>query len=150
MIKIMLTSSEWSEVNRLLAAGAHNKIATIKVVRAASRHSTSGTAADGSPTFISGVGLREAKEAVEVLMAELGMTHPDGTQCVAPLNPSARISPLQPIKRIVVDAGSGEVTVDMDEMALKFSEGLTSLPLTDVKRLFDLWQRIKDWEDSAG
>ena len=38
-------------------------------------------------------------------------------------------------------------SLDMDEMALKFSEGLTSLPIADVKRLFDLWQRVRDWED---
>jgi len=145
VFSIYLNRSEHNEVRKFLAAGAHNKIATIKFVRAASRHSTSGTAADGSPTLISGVGLREAKEAVEVLMAELGMTHPDGTQCVAPLNPVARIVPSQPIKRIVVDMGSGEVEVDLDGMSLQFLGQMNKMPLAEVAALVDLYNRVDEW-----
>lgn len=147
MFKIMLTATEMGSVNELLAGGYTNKIAAVRVVRDASRHQAPDLF---DPTKMrAGVGLREAKEAVEVLMAQRGMVWSDGTPCVAPSNPSAYIVPFQPIKSIVVNMGGGDVTLDMDELSLKFSEGLTSLPLSDVKRLFDLWQRIRDWEDAG-
>jgi hypothetical protein len=147
MIKIMLTATEMGSVNELLAGGYTNKINAIKLVRNASRHSTPDLF-DPTKTR-AGVGLKEAKEAVELLMAQRGMLHTDGTPCITPPNPSAYIVPFQPIKSIVVNMGGGDVTLDVDELSLKFSEGLTSLPLADVKRLFDLWQRIKDWEDAG-
>ena len=148
MLKIMLTATEMNQVKALLDGGYRNKIEAIKVVRDASRHQTADLF---DPSKMrSGVGLKEAKEAVETLMADMGMKHPDGTPALRPANPTGCIVPFQPIRSITVNMGGGDVTVDMDEMALKFSEGLTSLPLSDVKRLFDLWQRVRDWEDEAG
>jgi hypothetical protein len=150
MIKIMLTAEEMSQVKTLLddktGGGYANKINAIKVVRDASRHRTIDPFSGKDRP---GVGLKEAKEAVEVLMADRGMTTADGTPAVRPVSPSGCIVPFQPIRSITVNMGGGDVTVDMDELSLKFSEGLTSLPLADVKRLFDLWQRIKDWEDAG-
>ena len=150
MIKIMLTAEEMRQVKTLLDdktdGGYANKINAIKVVRDASRHRTIDPFSGKDRP---GVGLKEAKEAVEVLMADRGMTTADGTPAVRPASPSGCIVPFQPIRSITVNMGGGDVTVDMDELSLKFSEGLTSLPLADVKRLFDLWQRIKDWEDAG-
>ena len=150
MIKIMLTAEEMRQVKTLLDdktdGGYANKINAIKVVRDASRHRT---IESFSGKDRPGVGLKEAKEAVEVLMADRGMTTADGTPAVRPVSPSGCIVPFQPIRSITVNMGGGDVTVDMDELSLKFSEGLTSLPLADVKRLFDLWQRIKDWEGAG-
>ena len=150
MIKIMLTAEEMRQVKTLLDdktdGGYANKINAIKVVRDASRHRTIDSFSGKDRP---GVGLKEAKEAVEVLMADRGMTTADGTPAVRPVSPSGCIVPFQPIRSITVNMGGGDVTVDMDELSLKFSEGLTSLPLADVKRLFDLWQRIKDWEDAG-
>lgn len=150
MIKIMLTAEEMRQVKTLLDdktdGGYANKINAIKVVRDASRHRTIDPFSGKDRP---GVGLKEAKEAVEVLMADRGMTTADGTPAVRPVSPSGCIVPFQPIRSITVNMGGGDVTVDMDELSLKFSEGLTSLPLADVKRLFDLWQRIKDWEDAG-
>ena len=150
MIKIMLTAEEMSQLKTLLddktGGGYANKINAIKVVRDASRHRTIDPFSGKDRP---GVGLKEAKEAVEVLMADRGMTTADGTPAVRPVSPSGCIVPFQPIRSITVNMGGGDVTVDMDELSLKFSEGLTSLPLADVKRLFDLWQRIKDWEDAG-
>jgi len=150
MIKIMLTAEEMRQVKTLLDdktdGGYANKINAIKVVRDASRHRTIDPFSGKDRP---GVGLKEAKEAVEVLMADRGMTTADGTPAVRPVSPSGYIVPFQPIRSITVNMGGGDVTVDMDELSLKFSEGLTSLPLADVKRLFDLWQRIKDWEDAG-
>lgn len=151
MLKIMLTAGEMDQVKALLAdktgGGYANKINAIKVVRDASRHRT---VDPFSGKDRPGVGLKEAKEAVEVWMADMGMKDPEGTPALRPAAPSGCIVPFQPIRSITVNMGGGNVIVDMDEMALKFSEGLTSLPLSDVKRLFDLWQRIRDWEDEAG
>ena len=147
MLKIMLTATEMNQVKALLDGGYRNKIEAIKVVRDASRHQTTDLFTGKERA---GVGLKEAKEAVETLMADMGMKHHDGTLAVRPADPSGCIVPFQPIRSITVNMGGGDVTVDMDEMALKFSEGLTSLPLSDVKRLFDLWQRVRDWEDEAG
>ena len=150
MIKIMLTAEEMRQVKTLLDdktdGGYANKINAIKVVRDASRHRTIDSFSGKDRP---GVGLKEAKEAVEVLMADRGMTTADGTPAVRPVSPSGCIVPFQPIRSITVNMGGGDVTVDMDELSLKFSEGLTSLPLADVKRLFDLWQRIKDWEGAG-
>jgi hypothetical protein len=139
---IKLNGAEWAEINRLLDGGWGNKIPAVKVAKAAAFHRLP----DSNGGTVSGVGLKAAKEAVEVLMAKRGMTDRDGNPVVAPDNPEGILVPFQPIKRVVVDMGSGEVTVDMEDLALKFSEGLTSLPITEVKRLFDLWQTIKDWE----
>ena len=148
MLKIMLTAGEMDQVKQLLAdktgGGYANKINAIKVVRDASMHQKIDEFT-GKPR--AGVGLKEAKEAVEAWMADNGMKTPDGTPALRPVSPTGCIVPFQPIRSITVNMGSGNVTVDMDEMALKFSEGLTSLPLADVKRLFDLWQRVRDWED---
>lgn len=144
MLKIMLTAGEMNQVKALLDGGYSNKIEAIKVVRNASRHVTADLFTGKERP---GVGLKEAKEAVETLMADMGMKHHDGTPALRPSDPSGCIVPFQPIRSITVNMGTGNVTVDMDEMALKFSEGLTSLPIADVKRLFDLWQRVKDWED---
>jgi hypothetical protein len=143
---ITLTSGEWGEVNELLAAGHHNKIPAIKVVRSASRHSTPDSF---DPTKMrSGVGLREAKEAVEVLMAERGMTHPDGTPCVAPDHPAGRLGPLQPIRRVVCNFGEGEVELDMETMSLRVLTGLNgSMRIGDALALIDLYKRVKGWED---
>lgn len=151
MLKIMLTATEMNQVKQLLddkaAGGYANKINAIKIVRDAAMHRKID---EFTGKERGGVGLKEAKEAVESWMADNGMITPDGTPAVRPANPTGCIVPFQPIRSITVNMGSGNVTVDMDEMALKFSEGLTSLPLADVKRLFDLWQRVRDWEDEAG
>lgn len=148
MLKIMLTAGEMGQVKKLLSesagGGYSKKIDAIKVVRDASMHRKID---EFTGKERGGVGLKEAKEAVEAWMADNGVTTPDGTPAVRPANPTGCIVPFQPIRSITVNMGSGNVTVDMDEMALKFSEGLISLPLADVKRLFDLWQRVRDWED---
>ena len=148
MLKIMLTAGEMDQVKQLLTdktgGGYAYKINAIKIVRDASMHRKIDEFT-GKPR--AGVGLKEAKEAVEVWMADNGMITADGTPALRPTSPTGCIVPFQPIRSITVNMGSGNVTVDMDEMALKFSEGLTSLPIADVKRLFDLWQRVKDWED---
>lgn len=150
MLNIRLTAEEMDQVKALLSesagGGYSNKITAIKVVRDASMHQKIDEFT-GKPR--AGVGLKEAKEAVELLMADLGMKTPDGTPALRPSDPSARIVPFQPIKKIVCDFGAGEVELDLEGMSLKVLTGLNgSIPLADVMALIDLYQRVKDWEDS--
>jgi len=154
MISIMLTATEWRQVNEELAGG--NKIPAIKTVRDAERHrrpsgpnpllpvSTAGR------TWAPGIGLKEAKEAVELLMAERGMKQSDGTPCPIPWSPSARVVPFQPIRRIICDFGEGEIEVDLEGMSLRILTGLNgSMRISDVMALVDLYQRVKSWEEGA-
>ena len=141
---IRLTTSEWSALREEIRAG--NKIAAIKIAKAARAHQQLDPV---TGKLFSGVGLREAKEAVEFHMHSIGLINADGTPCwVEGRQPEGRLSPDQPIKRIVIDMGDGEVEVNMEEMSLRFLSTLTHMKLTDVQRLVDLWQRVKDWEES--
>lgn len=143
LLTIRLTPSEIAKVNDLLKGGYVNKIAAIKVVRDAKRHTY--TPNDGTGITRSGVGLAEAKEAVELLMAERGMLTPEGKPCVAPSDPRARIIPFQPIQKITVDMGSGPVEVDLDGMSLQFLGEMNRIPLSEVAALVDLYNRVSEW-----
>ena len=150
MLEIKLTAVEMATVMTLLnessGGGYGNKIEAIKVVRAASRHSVPDSF---DPSKMrSGIGLKEAKEAVELLMSDLGMRTPDGTPALRPSNPSARVVPFQPIRRIVCDFGGGEIELDMEGMSLKVLSGLNdTVRIKDALALVDLYKRVKDWED---
>jgi len=150
----MLTATEWGQVNAALAAG--DKIPAIKTVRDAERHRKSSApnpllpVSTAGRTWAPGIGLREAKEAVELLMAERGMKHSDGTPCLPPRDPAARVVPCQPIKRIICDFGEGEIEVDLEGMSLRILTGLNgSMRIADVMSLVDLYQRVKSWEDGV-
>lgn len=152
MMQIHLTSDEIFQVNELLAGGFNNKIPAIKVVRAAERHRIPGVLnpLTGTVTGTSGVGLREAKEAVEVLMAERGMKNADGSPYLAPAAPVARIAPLQPIRRVICNFGDGEVELDMDGLSLSILKAGNKLGIDDLRSLLNLWDRVKSWEDTFG
>lgn len=157
MMQIRLTPTEVRRLNEILDEGGVTSTATkinaIKFVRLARFHqkATNPAAVAAStavPSTYSNIGLAEAKDAVEEWMAERGMTDGEGNPLPHLAAPRGRIVPWQPIKRIVVDMGSGEVTLDLDELNLRFAQGLTTMPLEEVKRLFDLWEMIKGWEDA--
>lgn len=154
MISIMLTATEWGQLNEALTAG--DKIPAIKIVRDAERHrKPSGPhpllpSSTAGRTWTPGIGLKEAKEAVELLMAERGMKMVDGSPCLPPSAPSARVMPFQPIKRIICDFGEGEIEVDLEGMSLRILTGLNgSMRIADVMSLVDLYQRVKSWEGGA-
>jgi hypothetical protein len=154
MISIMLTATEWGQVNADLAAG--DKIPAIKTVRDAERHRKPSAPNPLLPVstalraWTAGIGLKEAKEAVELLMAERGMKQSDGTPCPMPPNPTARVVPFQPIRRIICDFGEGEIEVDLEGMSLRILTGLNgSMRITDAMSLIDLYQRVKSWEEGA-
>ena len=143
-MNIRLNAEEWAKLNALLKEGAVNKIAAIKLVRDAKlHHFVEPVTGHTRP----GVGLKEAKEAVEHYMTSRGMKNADGSDpWYHNTEPAGRIVPFQPIRRIVVDMGEGEVEVDMDGMSLKFLSTMTALKLEDVWKLVDLYNRVKDWE----
>ena len=145
---IKLTTPEWSLVREEIRLG--NKIAAIKAVRDARHHRIP---ADLSPlssqSWRGGVGLREAKGAVEFHMHSMGINNSDGSPCWRGGIPAGRLAPAQPIKRIVLDMGDGEIEVDMDGMSLNFLSTMSSLKMDDVQRLLDLYKRVKDWEEGS-
>jgi len=154
MISIMLTVTEWGQVNADLAAGG--KIPAIKTVRDAERHrKPSGPnpllpVSTAGRTWVPGISLKEAKQAVELLMAERGMKQSDGTPCHMPPNPAARVVPFQPIRRIICDFGEGEIELDLEGMSLRILTGLNgSMRISDVMALVDLYQRVKSWEEEG-
>lgn len=145
MFAIRLNAEEWSHLITLLKGGAINKIEAVKHVRGAKLHQTVDPA---TGQWRCGVGLREAKDAVELYMSTHGMMNVDGSDPLHGRTSSAHIIPFQPIRRIVVDMGEGEIEVDMDGMSLKFLSTMTTLKLDDVAKLVDLYNRVKDWEKS--
>lgn len=154
MISIMLTATEWADVNDCLARGAWTT--AIKIVRDAERHRKPLTPNPLLPSstalrsWTAGIGLKEAKDAVELLMAERGMKQSDGSSWTAQSVPSARVMPFQPIKRIICDFGEGEIEVDLEGMSLRILTGLNgSMRIADVMSLIDLYRRVKGWEDGA-
>jgi hypothetical protein len=78
------------------------------------------------------------------------MKQANGTPCPLPLNPSARVVPFQPIKRIICDFGEGEIELDLEGMSLRILTGLNgSMRIADVMSLIDLYGRVKSWEEGA-
>ena len=146
MMEIRLSPSEIKRLNEILEGGYSRKIDAIKFVRTASHHRAGPpNPPPGAIHSTTDIGLGEAKDAVEVLMAERGMSDIEGNPLPPLTNPRARIVPLQPIKRIVVDMGSGEVEVDLDGMSLQFLGQMNRIPLSDVAALVDLYKRVNDW-----
>ena len=64
-----------------------------------------------------------------------------------PTNPRGRIVTLQPIKRIIVDMGSGEIEVDLEGMSLQFLSQMNKVPLSEIAALVDLYNRVKEWTE---
>jgi len=142
---IKLNPTEWAEVNTELAKGSAGKIPAIKIARQAKAHQIIDPAT-GRPH--AGVGLKEAKEAVEFYMTSIGIANADGSLPWGSGEPSARLSPFQPIKRLVCDFGEGEVELDMEGMSLRVLTGLNgAIRIQDALALVDLYKRVKDWED---
>ena len=72
-----------------------------------------------------------------------------GDPIILSANNVSRIVSKNPIKRIVVEMGDGEVELDMEGMSLKFLMGMTTVGLSEVASLCDLYKRIADWEEQV-
>jgi hypothetical protein len=94
---------------------------------------------------ITSIALKEAKDAAERRWNEMNF----GDPIILSANNVSRIVSKNPIKRIVVEMGDGEVELDMEGMSLKFPMGMTTVGLSEVASLCDLYKRIADWEEQV-
>ena len=99
----------------------------------------------GQTMGITSIGLKEAKDAAERRWNEMNF----GDPIILSANNVSRIASKNPIKRIVVEMGDGEVELDMEGMSLKFLMGMTTVGLSEVASLCDLYKRIADWEEQV-
>ena len=140
---IKVTSKQLATIDTFLRKGS--KIDAIKFLRDTAREAPSADVLATLPSAIGGssIGLKEAKDAVERRWNEVNFGDPISLSA----SNESRIVTKNPIKRIVVDMGDGEVELDMEGMSLKFLMGLTTVGLAEVASLCDLYKRIKDWEE---
>ena len=82
-----------------------------------------------------GCGLAEGKAAVERIEGKL----PNGP----------RLLPFLEIKSIVVNAGDGDVTVDLEGLQLMGLMNLERLGLEECRRILDLVGAIEAWRDQG-
>lgn len=88
-------------------------------------------------SLTSGIGLREAKYAVENMT---GTGNPsENKTCVI-------IPPLR-IKKIILEGEQGDIELDMDGLQLRLLEGLGSLPLSYMTASTELMQYLRDWDN---
>jgi len=134
---IKVSRSQLASIDNFLRQGL--KIDAIKFIRETDRQPPT----PGHSIGFTSIGLKEAKDAAERrwnalgLMPEINLNATNNT----------RLTPTNPIKRIVVEMGDGEVELDMEGVSLKFLSGLTTVGLSEVASLCNLYKRIKDWED---
>jgi hypothetical protein len=108
-----------------LSCESPKKISAIKAVRADTK-----------------CGLREAKEAVELLMYEKGYTHNKiVTEHRLHVGPS--------IKRIIVDYGSGDIEVDIESMELKALCELQTIGIEACADILNLVSVLRAYENGS-
>ena len=117
------------------------RIDAIKAIRETDRQPPG----PGQTMGITSISLKEAKDAAERRWNEINF----GDPIILSANNVSRIVPKNPIKRIVVEMGDGEVELDMEGMSLKFLMGMTTVGLSEVASLCDLYKRIADWEEQV-
>jgi hypothetical protein len=120
-MKLMVKPFDFREIENLLDEG--KKIAAIKHLRK-------------SCVGIEQLGLREAKDAVENMA---GHGRPNA--------PTVMQSPF--IKRIVVDMGDGEVTIDLETMELLVLKDVERLGLESCGQMLDFVHTIKAWSEGC-
>jgi ribosomal protein L7/L12 len=136
MLKIRLTPQEFDEVKTFLSKS--DKISAIKAVRRAKLHSIHVDPLTGNKTNIQGIGLREAKDAVEHY---LGYESSTTTAVLEGINPIKSI-------KVNMEDGSGEVEVDMEQLSFKFAASINELGIKHTAKLMELYTLIENWEKS--
>lgn len=116
------------------------KIDAIKFIRETDRQPPT----LGRSIGFTSIGLKEAKDAAERRWNDLNL----GDPIILSATNESKVVSKNPIKRIVVEMGDGEVELDMEALSLKFLMGMTTVGLSEVASLCDLYKRIADWEDN--
>jgi hypothetical protein len=131
MKHIRLSHTDYTAVNKLLEN--NRKIEAIKYVRL---HGCMSKEDQNDPpsNVPSGIGLREAKDAVESLTSITG-----ATTCTI-------IPPLR-IKKIILEGEEGDIELDMDGLQLRLLDGLGSLPLSYMASSMELMQYLRSWDN---
>lgn len=128
---IHLSRAHYKEMLSLL--NDNKKIAAIKLVRNEGRMKE----ADRTSNNTSGIGLREAKHAVESINGNM----PE-TSCV--------LIPTLKIKRIIIEGDAGDIELDLDGLQLRLLDGLAELPLHHMESSMELMKFIRDWDNFGG
>lgn len=114
--------STYRSLIKLLDPANPRKIAAIKAVRSETK-----------------CGLKEAKDAVELLMYEEGLSpHPIITQHRIHTGPS--------IRKMVVDYGSGDIEIDIEAMELKALMEMQTIGLDACSDILELVETLKAYE----
>ena len=139
MTIIKVSKIQLASIDNFLHQGL--KIDAIKAIRETNRQPP----APGHSVGIAMIGLKEAKDAAERRWNDLGLM----PQIDLSATNDSRVISKNPIKRVIVEMGDGEVELDMEGVSLKFLMGMTTVGLSEVASLCDLYKRIADWEDQV-
>ena len=121
-MNLRVTKSTYRELIKLLDPANPRKIAAIKAVRSDTK-----------------CGLREAKEAVELLMYEKGLTdHQVFT------DHRIHVGPV--IKKMVVDYGGGDIEVDLESMELRALMDMQAIGIDACADILNLVSALKAYE----
>jgi hypothetical protein len=120
---LQIKRSTYAKLLEWLDSSSPKKIAAIKAVRSETK-----------------CGLREAKDAVELLMYEKGLS-----QHQVVTEHRIHVGPI--IKRMVVDYGSGEIEVDLESMEMRALMELGTIGLDACGEVLDLVKALKAFQD---
>ena len=134
---IRVSAGKFKEIKEL-AIAKKQKIAAIKLARSSGKRfpPCEQVLADGTRGLSHRVSLRDAKDAVEVMMGI--KTRADAEAC---------FTPQMRIKKVIVEGETGNIELDIDELQLRCLDGLEQgIPLSEVAAMTDLITFIRDWQ----
>lgn len=139
--RIKINPSKLQQVRDL--ANDHKKIGAIKLLRREGKSWPGRTIeepdSDGNvATRIDhGVSLRDAKEAVEVLMGNRLAQEACGI-----IAPSVRI------KKIIIEGSHGDIEMDLDQLQLRLLDGLGVIPMEEISAMTELMAFLREWSQT--
>jgi len=135
-VKIRISPEQLRKVSELLHT--KGKIAAIKHARSVGKvfPGREETLANGTQGINHRPGLRDSKQAVEVLSGEVCRTTVDCT-----------FAPTLRIKKVIVEGETGNIELDLDELQLRCLDGLSQgIPLSEVAAMTELVSFIRRWQ----
>ena len=124
---IRVSTSSYQKIMGYLDSSNPRKIAAIKLVRSECS-----------------LGLKEAKEAIERLQHEkFGGHYPQAAATALKIN----VGPA--IKKIIVDFGEGDITVDLEEMQMKVLMDMPVIGLDAARDIIELVETLEAFSAGA-